>query len=196
MRFDLVARRTFIVGVGVVLVATAAACGSGSNSSGGTASSSAPSSATTSSVTTSSVTTSSVTTSTTSSTPGTGTAAAGNAGAIENVRTNWETFFSGRTSAATKISLLQNGQKFATVIRAQAGSGLASTTGAKVKAVVLTSMTMATVSYDITFNGVTGLPSQTGTAMLEGGVWKVGDAAFCDLLRLEGNGAAPSVCSG
>ena len=34
----------------------------------------------------------------------------------------WQTFFSGTTAAATKITLLQDGQKFATVLTAQAAS--------------------------------------------------------------------------
>ena len=34
------------------------------------------------------------------------------------ITANWEAFFSGTTSAATKITLLQNGQRFATIINA------------------------------------------------------------------------------
>jgi predicted enzyme related to lactoylglutathione lyase len=52
----------------------------------------------------------------------------------------WQTFFSGATPAATKITLLQNGQQFATVIQAQAGSPLAKATQAKVTAVTVTSL--------------------------------------------------------
>ena len=42
------------------------------------------------------------------------------------ITANWEAFFSGKTSAAKKITLLQHGQAFATIIQAQSGSGLAS----------------------------------------------------------------------
>jgi len=115
---------------------------------------------------------------------------------VAAITTNWEAFFNGKTDAAKKISLLQNGQKFAAVINAQAGSGLASTAGAKVTAVVVNSATSATVSYSITLSGATALPGQTGTAVYQSGVWKVGDVSFCDLLKLENGGTAPAVCSG
>ena len=42
------------------------------------------------------------------------------------ITANWEAFFSGKTSAAKKITLLQNGQAFATIINAQSGSSMAS----------------------------------------------------------------------
>jgi hypothetical protein len=113
---------------------------------------------------------------------------------VTTIAANWEAFFNGKTSAAQKIALLQNGNKFAAIIDAQAGSSLASSAGAKVTAVVLNSSTTATVSYDITLSGTTALPNQTGTAVYEDGTWKVGDASFCQLLKLENGGSAPSVC--
>ena len=118
----------------------------------------------------------------------------GNSAAAATITANWEKFFSGSTSAANKIALLQNGTNYAAIIKAQSGSGLASTAGAKVKAVVVNSPTTATVSYDITLSGATALPNQTGAAVYEGGTWKVSDAAFCQLVKLENNGSAPSVC--
>ena len=46
--------------------------------------------------------------------------------------------------------------------------------------------------------GGTGLAlaNQTGTAVYEGGTWKVGDVSFCQLLKLENNGTAPAACNG
>src|SRR5262249_61798219 len=126
------------------------------------------------------------------SSPGGGTSA----NAKAQIKANWEAFFDGNTSAAKKISLLENGQKFASVINAQAGSGLASSAGAKVTAVVVNSATKATVSYDITLSGATAPPNQTRTAVYPNGTWKVGDVSFCQLLKLENNGTAPGVCSG
>ena len=111
------------------------------------------------------------------------------------MKANWEAFFSGTTSAAKKISLLQNGQKFAAVIEAQAGSGLAKSASAKVTAVSVTSPTEATVTYDILLAGKPALTNQTGQAVYQDGTWKVGDASFCALLALENGGKAPSVCS-
>ena len=121
-------------------------------------------------------------------------AASGNAKA--QITSNWEAFFNGQTGATKKIALLQNGDKFAAIIKAQAGSGLASSAGAKVTAVVVNSATSATVSYDITLSGATALPNQTGTAVYEDGMWKVGDVSFCQLLKLENNGTAPAACNG
>ena len=180
MRFDLLARRIMAPALGLALAATVAACSSSSSSatsppSGGSSAASSPATAGSSSAPAS------------ASSPG-------NSAAISQIKANWEAFFNGKTSAAKKISLLQNGQKFADVINAQAGSGLASGAAAKVKAVVLNSATSATVSYDITLNGAPALSNQTGTAVYEGRVWKVGDVSFCQLLHLEGTPA--SVCSG
>jgi len=162
-----------------------AACSSSSTTTAASPSSAPPSSAAASSpaVTSSSAVASSP-----------GQAASGNAKA--QITSNWEAFFNGQTSAAKKIALLENGQKFASVINAQAGSGLAGSAGAKVTAVVVNSPTKATVSYDITLSGTTALANQTGTAVYQNGTWKVGDVSFCQLLKLENAGTAPSVCSG
>ena len=122
--------------------------------------------------------------------------ASSNPAAAAAIKANWEAFFDGKTTAAKKIALLQNGSRFAAIINAQAGSGLAASAGAKVTSVTMNSATSATVAYDITLNGTTALPNQTGTAVNEGGTWKVGDVSFCQLLKLEGGGKAPSVCSG
>ena len=67
--------------------------------------------------------------------------------------------------------------------------------GAKVTGVTLTSATMATVKYNLTSGGSTLLPNQTGTAVLENGVWKVGDASLCGLIKLVPGGSVPSACS-
>jgi hypothetical protein len=191
MRFQLLARQIAVPALGLALAATMAACSSsGSSSAAGSPSASAPASSPASaSAPASSSAPSSPAPS--SSAPA---AAGGNAKAL--IITNWEAFFNGKTGAAKKIALLQNGDKFSAIIKAQAGSGLASTAGAKVTAVVVNSATSATVSYDITLSGATALPNQTGTAVYEGGVWKVGDVSFCQLLKLENNGTAPSACNG
>ena len=186
MRFKLLARRIAAPALGVALAATMAACSSSSTSTATAQPSSAVSSATSAS------SPSAVASSPASSSSGA--AASGNAKA--QITANWEAFFNGQTSAAKKISLLQNGQKFAAVINAQAGSGLASSAGAKVTAVVVNSATSATVTYDITLSGATALGNQTGTAVYQDGVWKVGDISFCQLLKLENAGSSPSVCSG
>jgi hypothetical protein len=121
---------------------------------------------------------------------GSGSAATG------QITTNWESFFDGKTAAAKKISLLQNGQAFASVINAQAGSALAKSAAAKVQSVSVNSTgTQATVKYNVLLGGQTALPNQSGTAIYQDGTWKVADSSFCALLALEGGGKAPQVCS-
>jgi hypothetical protein len=122
-------------------------------------------------------------------------AASGSAGAVSVIKTNWEAFFNGKTGATQKISLLQNGQTFASVIKAQAGTTIASGASAVVTAVVVESSSTATVSYNVDLNGTPALSNQTGTAVYQDGTWKVGDVSFCALLTLENGGKAPSVCS-
>jgi hypothetical protein len=184
MRFRLLARRiTLAPALALAFALAMAACSSSASPSATTSASSAPAA--------SSATSSPAASSAAPSSPS---AAGGNAKA--QITANWEAFFNGQTSAAKKIQLLQNGQKFAAVINAQAGSGLASSAGAKVTAVVVNSATSATVSYDITLSGATALANQTGTAVYQDGKWKVGDVSFCQLLKLENAGSSPSVCSG
>ena len=191
MRFQLLAHRIAVPLLGLALTTTAAACSSSSTSAAGAPSASAAGS---SSAAASAPPSSSAPASASAPSSSAPAAAGGNAKA--QITANWEAFFNGSTGAAKKISVLQNGDKFAAIIKAQAGSGLASTAGAKVTAVVVNSATSATVSYDITLGGATALANQTGTAVYEDGIWKVGDISFCQLLKLENNGTAPSVCSG
>jgi hypothetical protein len=191
MRFQLLARRIAVPVMGLALTTTAAACSSSSSSTAAAPSASSSAPAPSSSAASPSAPASSPA-APSSSAP----AAAGGGNAKAQITTNWEAFFNGQTGAAKKISLLQNGDKFSAIIRAQAGSGLASSAGAKVTAVVVNSATSATVSYDITLGGATALPNQTGTAVYENGMWKVGDVSFCQLLKLENNGTAPAACNG
>ncbi|HUB22374.1 MAG TPA: hypothetical protein VMA97_08205 [Streptosporangiaceae bacterium] len=125
----------------------------------------------------------------------TASAAAPTASAAAQITANWEAFFSGTTPAAKKIALLQNGQKYAALIQAQAASSLAKSASAKVTAVHVISATQATVTYDIYLGGQPALSDQAGTAVYQDGTWKVGDASFCQLLTLENGGKAPAACS-
>jgi hypothetical protein len=172
--------------VGLAFVATVAACSS-SSTPAGTSPSSAPAA---SALATSPAATGS------SAAPSSSAPSSSGSGAKGQITANWEAFFNGKTSAAKKISLLQNGQKFAATIKAQAGSSMATTAGAKVITAVVNSATSATVKYDITVSGSPVLSNQSGTAVYEGGTWKVSDANFCQLLTLENGGKTPSVCSG
>jgi hypothetical protein len=124
-------------------------------------------------------------------------APAGSAAAQE-IAANWTAFFNAKTPVAKRISLVQDGQVFASVIKGQAGSGLASEATAKVTKVTITSPTQATVTYSILVGGQPALTDKTGVAVLQGGTWKVGLASFCGLLALENGGKTsglPSACS-
>lgn len=111
------------------------------------------------------------------------------------IKKNWVTFFNGKAPAASKIALVQNGQKFATEIKASAKSSASRTAGASVQSVKLTSPTQATVVYSILISGSPVLTKQQGIAVYQDKTWKVGQSSFCALLALEGGGKAPAACS-
>ena len=110
------------------------------------------------------------------------------AAAASAIAANWTAFFNAKTPVARRTSLLEDGQDFAAVIKAQAGSGLAAAASAKVTKVTVTSPTQATVGYNILVAGQAALSNQSGTAVLQGGTWKVGLTSFCGLLSLEAGG--------
>jgi len=186
LRFHPAARRIFIAPVaGLALAAAITACSSSSSSS----SSTTPTAAATSAAT------SAAASPVASSTPAGNSSGTGSAATIATIKKNWETFFNGKTPAATKENLVQDGQKFASVIKSQAGSALAQTASASVQSVTVTSPTQAKVKYSILVSGTPVLQGQTGTAVYENGTWKVGLGSFCALLTLQNNGKAPAGCS-
>jgi outer membrane protein TolC len=109
--------------------------------------------------------------------------ATASASASTAITTNWEAFFSSSTPNSKRVQLLQNGQAFASAVKSFSSSPLASAVSAKVTSVTVTSPTQASVKYDLTAAGQSVASGSTGTAVLEGGVWKVGDASFCGLLK-------------
>ena len=115
------------------------------------------------------------------------------AAASDAVAANWTAFFDAKTPVAKRVSLLQDGSQFATIISSQAGSGLASQASAKVTKVKLVSATQASVTYSILVSGQTALPHQAGVAIYQDGTWKVGVASFCGLLTLENGGKTSSL---
>ena len=180
MRFQLPARRVFLAPVfGLALIAAASAC-----SSSGTSSTTAPPSPTASSAPVGSPTTVSAPPSTTST-----------SNAAAEITANWEKFFDSSTSVSEKAKLLQNGPTFSSAIQSFTQLPLANGIGAKVTAVVVNSATTATVSYNIVAGGSTLLANQSGKAVYQDGIWKVGDATLCNLFKLIPGGSVPSACS-
>jgi hypothetical protein len=98
---------------------------------------------------------------------------------------------------AKRVSLLQDGQTFESVIKSQAGSGLAASATSKVTKVTLVSPTQAKVTYSILLGGQPALSNQAGVAVKQDGTWKVGVASFCGLLTVENSGKTsglPAAC--
>ena len=116
------------------------------------------------------------------------------AASINQIRQNWAEFFDGSTSSAERVRLLENGQKFASVIDALGSSPLAKQVKTKVGRVKLTSPTTASVTYTILLSGNPVLQNVPGQAVLVDGMWKVGAASVCKLAKLEG--ATPAACAG
>jgi hypothetical protein len=115
--------------------------------------------------------------------------------AVNEIKANWEAFFNPKTPVAKRVSLLQNGQVFESIIKAQAGSPLASSATSSVSSVTIESPAQAKVVYSILVGGSPALKNQPGVAVFQGGIWKVGDQSFCALLTLENSGKAPSACA-
>jgi purine-cytosine permease-like protein len=173
MRLPLVARRIMLApALALAFVLAVAACSSSSSSSSPSASSSsAPA----------------------SSAPATSSSSSGNAAAAAEITANWEKFFNSSTPTSERIAVLQNGSAFAPAIASLLH--LVSGLGAKVTAVTVNSATTATVTYNLTASGSSLLKGQTGTAVYEDGVWKVGDASLCGLIKLVPGGSQPAACN-
>jgi hypothetical protein len=171
MRSQLVARRIILApALALTLAAAVAACSSSSSpSSSSTGATSAPA----------------------SSTPAS--SSSGNSAAVAQITANWEKFFNSSTPNSERVTLLQNGAAFSGAMSSLIS--LAPGLGATVTNVTLNSATSATVKYNLTAAGTSLLPNQTGTALLENGVWKVGDASLCSLIKLVPGGSVPAACN-
>jgi hypothetical protein len=107
------------------------------------------------------------------------------AAAIAAIKANWAKFFNINTPTAQRVALLQDGPALATVLAAQAKISLAQGSSAKATSVTLTGTGEASVTYNILISGHLALGNQGGLAIYQNGVWKVGLASFCGLLKLE-----------
>jgi hypothetical protein len=178
MRFKLLARRiTLAPTLALALALTVAACSSSSSTSASSTPAASSPAATSSSAAPSS--------------PGTGSSS----DAVAQITANWEKFFNSSTPTAERVALLQNGSRFAGAINTLSKLPLASGIGAKVTAVTVKSATTATVTYNITAGGTALLSNQSGTAVYQDGVWKVGSPSLCGLFKLVPGGTVPSACS-
>jgi hypothetical protein len=113
------------------------------------------------------------------------------AAAQAQIKSAYAKFFSGRTPIPERVAVLQNGPKFKGLVTSFANNPLAKNVNATVSSVTLQGANKAKVVYTVKLGGA-GLPTQTGTAVRENGMWKVGDASLCRLVALQGS--TPSVC--
>jgi hypothetical protein len=108
------------------------------------------------------------------------------------ITTAYTKFFSGKTPIAERIALLQNGEKFRSVIAGFSANPLAKSSKATVKSVTLKGANGAKVVFVVSLSG-TSLPQLTGSAVKQNGQWKVGDSSLCKLIAT--SGTTPSVCT-
>jgi hypothetical protein len=178
MRFPSRVHRFYLApALGLVFALAITACSSSGSSSSSTATS-APA-ATTSAATASS-------------------SAAAGGSAVAQITANWEAFFNPATPNSKRVQLLENGSEFASAISAFSASPLAQQVSSKVDSVSVTSATKANVKYDLTAAGTSVATGQTGTSVLQDGVWKVGDDVFCGLLKQGAsllNISVPAACN-
>ncbi|MER5435946.1 hypothetical protein [Streptomyces sp. NPDC002588] len=120
----------------------------------------------------------------------TASAPADRAAAERQVRQNWARFFDPATSARDRQAVLENGERMGPVLQAFSGDRRGGQVAAQVKKVEFTGPTRATVTYSLTLDGATALPDASGTAVLQGGTWKVSVSTLCALVRLSGDGSS------
>ncbi len=113
------------------------------------------------------------------------------AAAQAQIKSAYEKFFSGQTSIPDRVAVLQDGPKFKGLVTSFANNPLARNVSVAVSSVTLQGQDKAKVVYTVKLGGA-GLPKQAGTAVLQNGSWKVGDASLCRLVALQGT--TPSVC--
>jgi hypothetical protein len=111
--------------------------------------------------------------------------------AEEQIKSAYEQFFSGKTSLANRVALLQNGSRYKALVSSFASNPLAKNASATVSSVKLQGSDKADVVYVVKLGG-TALPKQTGTAVRENGSWKIDATSLCKLVEL--SGTTPSVC--
>jgi hypothetical protein len=112
----------------------------------------------------------------------------------EQVTSLFQRFFDGTLPAETKIGILQKGEQFSEVLKAQAAGPLAKSSGVKVIKVTQSTNKSAAVMFTVLLDGKPALENQAGGAVLDNGVWKVSANTYCALLTLQGLTAPP--CAG
>jgi PBP1b-binding outer membrane lipoprotein LpoB len=108
------------------------------------------------------------------------------------IKSAYQQFFSGKSSVADRVAVLQNGPKFKSVVQSFASNPLAKDVKVTVSSVALQGSDKANVVYTVSI-GSAALPKQNGTAVLQSGKWRVGYPSLCKLVALQG--PAPPACA-
>jgi hypothetical protein len=114
--------------------------------------------------------------------------------AAKVIAANWTAFFRPGTPVLQRVSLLQDGPEFASVV--QATSVQMAQTSARVTSVTAVSSSRATVIFTL-LTPTAELSGLRGKAVFQNGTWKVGARSFCALLALENGGnrsSLPAAC--
>jgi ABC-type glycerol-3-phosphate transport system substrate-binding protein len=113
------------------------------------------------------------------------------AAAQAQIKQNWEAFFSKATPLAKKLDYVEHGDALKDAVQRFGTDPRTKQASAKVTDVFASSPTSATVKYQVLLNGKVALPSASGTAIFEDGVWKVSVSTLCGLLDLMGGPKIP-----
>jgi hypothetical protein len=122
------------------------------------------------------------------------------AGAVAAITANWKTVFDGAAPIPKRLALAQDGTQLTSFIEKESKTSLGQTASgstATVSSVTVTSAAQATVHYDVLLLGTPLLKNQTGVAVYEDGVWKVGVATVCGLAALAFSSSSsqlPAIC--
>lgn len=169
-----VIRRTAAAGALVALVtALATGCSSSDDSSSATTSSAKA---------------------TTSAAATTAAAATASAASTKAITDAYLLFFNGTTPAATRASLVENGDVFLPTLEGMAADPQSMATTATVEGVTTSEPNNAAVKWTLLMNGAPVLPDQSGEAIQEAGTWKVAAATFCTLMAIQGSGVSVPGC--
>ncbi|MEU6353555.1 hypothetical protein ABZ896_30225 [Streptomyces sp. NPDC047072] len=115
------------------------------------------------------------------------------AAARKQIEQNWEKFFDPKVPAKQKQAVLEDGDAMGPVLQAFSGDQRGGQVKAEVTKVEFTKPKAATVTYTLLLNGATALPDAKGTAVDEGGTWKVSVTTLCALVQLSGNATASAL---
>ena len=110
--------------------------------------------------------------------------------ATDQIKAAYTGFFTTKTSLAARVALLENGQRFKSVIQSVLGTSSDPVTVSKV---TLQGASKAQVIYSLKLQGMP-LDDQTGYAVLQDGKWKVASETLCSLTSIDGIGG-PAVCN-